>query len=680
MSRWLRCLGPLLLGLCLGAAPPVELGQENRLALAGHMEMLTGAPAANLEQALQAAAEGRFVAVPGNLNKGYSNDPMWVRFTVRLSGNARPITWLEVKPAYLREVTVFTPRPDGGYEATTAGAGLPFAVRQIPYLVPVFSLDAPAQPGEATYYLRAQTPGARLLRPVLWEPSTFQEAVGTEALLYGIFFGVGLIILATNLIYLIKLRESIHFYYAVYVGAMLLMFATLNGHAERYLFPGSDLSIRWGVPLSVVVQPWLAVYIFSILTDFGSAFPRLDRAYRAVGLGLTIVFLLATALGAYYRVVELIHVVFLPIIAINLVGGLIMALRRNRTALFFLLAWFPQLLGSLFRVLSNLSLLHVDFLAEYGMHIGAMVHLILMSLPLADYMGRIKEERDAALRGTLETTLRHQRELEGQVEARTQELRHEQARTAEALDHEREVVAEQRQFLSLVSHEFRTPLAVMDGAAQMARLSVDPAPPELTRSTQSIQQGVGNLLHLLDTWLTTDRITSGLRALKTEPVALPELLTEVVKRAADASQRDLRANLDELTATALLDRDLLGAALLNLLDNALKYSPANSPVHLRAQVLKGWLHLEVTDQGQGIPADQLQHITTRYFRGRNVGQTPGLGLGLHLVRTIAELHGGRFELESTEGQGTTARLVLPVKVEPDAARPGPHRARRPRST
>ncbi|NTW84615.1 MAG: sensor histidine kinase [Holophagaceae bacterium] len=661
MSGLLRSLGFLLLGLSLWAAPPVELGQHDRLPLAGHMEVLMGAPAGTLEQALQAAAEGRFVPLAGNVTKGYGKDPMWVRFTLRLSGKQRPISWLEVKPSYLREVSLFTPRPDGGYEAAIAGAGLPFAVRQIPYLAPVFRLEAPAQPGtEATYYLRAETPGARVLRPILWDPATFQQAVSTEALLYGLFYGVGLIILVTNLIYLIKLREPIHFYYAAYVAAMLLMFATLNGHAERYLFPGSDLSIRWGVPLSVVVQPWLAVYIFSVLTDFGSAFPRLDRAYRAVGVGLTAVFLFATALGGYYRVAPLTQLALLVIIVANLAGALVMSLRRNRTAMFYLLAFSPQLIGGLFRVASNLSMHNADFLAEYGMHLGAMVHLVLMSLPLADRMGRIKEERDAAQRETLETIARHQVELEGQVEARTRELREEQARTAEALQRERQVVAEQRQFLSLVSHEFRTPLAVMDGAAQMARLSVDAPPADLLRSTQSIQQGVGSLLHLLDTWLTTDRIASGLRALQPEPVVLPALLTEVVKRAADTSRRDLRADLDDLPKTTLCDRDLLGAALLNLLDNAFKYSPAGSPVHLRAQAQDGWLQLEVQDQGQGIPADQLPQLTTRYFRGRNVGQIPGMGLGLHLVRTIAELHGGRLELESTEGQGTTARLVLPV--------------------
>ena len=670
MNRLVRSLGLLLLGLSLWAAPPVELGQDDRLPLAGHMEILTGAPAATLEQALLGAAEGRFVPLAGNVAKGYGQDPMWVRFTLRLSGLQRPISWLEVKPAYLREVTLFTPRADGSFEAATAGAGLPFAVRQIPYLAPVFRLEAPAQPGtEATYYLRAETPGARILRPVLWDPATFQQAVSTEALLYGLFYGVGLIILVTNLIYLIKLREPIHFYYAAYLAAVLMMFATLNGHAERYLFPGSDLSIRWGVPLSVVVQPWLAVYIFSILTDFGTAFPRLDRAYRTTGLALTAFFLLAAALGGYYRVAPLTQVVFLPIIAINLIGALVMALRGNRTATFYLLAFSPQLLGGFFRVSSNLSLHNVDFLAEYGMHIGAMVHLILMSLPLADRMGRIKEERDAALRETLETVAQHQRELEGQVEARTRELQQEQARTAEALDREREVVAEQRQFLSLVSHEFRTPLAVMDGAAQMARLSVEPPPKELLHSTYTIQKGVGSLLHLLDTWLTSDRLASGLRALKTEPVVLPELLTDVVKRATQASRRELQADLEALPETTLCDRDLLGAALLNLVDNALKYSPPDTPVQVRAKVQEGWLHLEVQDRGQGIPADQLPQITTRYFRGRNVGHTPGMGLGLHLVRTIADLHGGRFELDSVEGQGTTARLVLPVEGAKSASKP-----------
>ena len=125
--------------------------------------------------------------------------------------------------------------------------------------------------------------------------------------------------------------------------------------------------------------------------------------------------------------------------------------------------------------------------------------------------------------------------------------------------------------------------------------------------------------------------------------------------------------VEALPPTYTGDRDLLGAALQNLLANALKYSPEGSAIEVRGRVKDGWLHLEITDQGCGIPADQMAQLGGRYFRGRNTTSIPGLGLGLEMVRTVASLHGGRLELESVEGQGTTARLVLPCRPAPGLA-------------
>ena len=671
----IRHLGRLLLGLfSLGAmaATPVEVGKADRQSLAGHMEILEGRQASSLAEALQAASEGRFVPLPGNVSKGYGKEDVWVRFTINGTSDPHQEGWLEVGPSYTQEVTLHVPKPGGGYVASTAGAWFPFQLREVPYLNPVFRFGGSGHPlstAPATCYLQLRTRSARILEPVLWKPAAFQAVISREFLLFGAFFGIALIIMLTNLLYWLRLREPVQIQYAGYLATMVLLFATIAGFAKQFLLPDSAASLSIWMPLAMAVHPWLAVLLFSTLTEFGSAYPRLDRGYRRLSLALTILFLLVSLTGHYYDIAALEVGSLLLIVLVNLAGAWAMSLRQNRAAWLYGLAFGPYLLGALFRLTFLFGWLSSRFLGEHAMQVAAIFHIILMNFPLAERLGRIKKERDQALLAALEATERSQRELEAQVEERTRELKEEQARTSAALDHERMIVQEQQQFLSLVSHEFRTPLAVMDGAAQMARLSVDPAPPELTRSTQSIQQGVSNLLHLLDTWLTTDRIASGLRALKTEPVALPALLTEVVKRAADISRRDLRAELDDLPATTHCDRDLLSAALLNLLDNAIKYSPVGSPVSLRAQVREGCLHLEVRDKGKGIPVDQLQQIATRYSRGRNVGQIPGLGLGLHLVRTIAKLHGGRLEVESTEGQGTTARLVLPVQGAASACAP-----------
>ena len=663
MTRFLRSLLLALAGLALSAVPPpLVLEPGGRTPLAGHMEVLEGPPVASLEGALRAAAEGRFQPLRGNLARGYGLDPIWVRFALAVPAAGLPMQWLEVRPGDLHRITLYLPDPGGGHTARTFGALVPFSSREVPHHTVVFPLggaDRPLPGPVATCYLQVDTQGPRLLAPILWTPSAFSRAATTEGLMFGAFYGIGLILALANLIYWRKVRDPIQVQYACYLLSTVLLIATLEGHAGQFLFPGSTRSITWLLPLAIIPMPWVAVHIFSTLTQFGTVNPRLDRAYRAFSLAVSGLALVPSVLGHYYTVAPLIQVALLLIVLCNLGGAAFMAARGHRTATFYLLAFSPYLVGALFRIARNFSLAPPGFLGDYAMYLGAIAHFALMTLPLAVHLGRFRRERDQALAEAMEASQRHQRELENEVDARTRELREEQSRTLAALEAERRVVADQRQFLSMVSHEFRTPLAVMDGAAQMARLSVDPPPPELLRSSQAVQSGVGTLLHLLDTWLTTDRIASGLRELKVGPVDPAALLSGLVQRASEATQREVRLDLGDLPPTLPWDRDLMGAAIQNLLDNALKYAPEDRPVGVRARLHEGWLHLEVLDEGQGIPADQLPQIGSRYFRGRNVGAIPGMGLGLHLVRTIAELHGGRMEVESIVGRGTTARLLLP---------------------
>lgn len=120
---------------------------------------------------------------------------------------------------------------------------------------------------------------------------------------------------------------------------------------------------------------------------------------------------------------------------------------------------------------------------------------------------------------------------------------------------------------------------------------------------------------------------------------------------------DLPTPLPQLDA----DPDLLGVLLHNLLENALKYAPAPSPVALVVTVAGPRLVLEVRDQGPGIPPEEQGQVFETYQRGSAVHGIPGAGLGLALVARIAELHRGRVELDSTPGQGTRVRVYLPLR-------------------
>lgn len=325
MMRFLSCLLAGILSLAAGAAPPVALGHGDRQPLAGHLDMLTGPPAATLEEALQAAAEGRFRPIPGNAAQGYGPHDVWLRFSLDVPEGASPETWLEVGPPFLQRVTLYQPLPGGGYRASVTGAWLPFRERSLAHPNLLFRLGGAAQPlpgPRSTCYLQVRTRSARLVRPVLWSPEAYGEAAAIEALLQGAFLGITLILVIANALYGIRLRAATQLSYAGYLVSMMLMFAGLEGLAGQFLFPGSAAASRILVPIAISLQPWFAVALFSSLTDFGKAHPRLDLAYRWFGGGTTIVLLLASFVGRYYDVAATGQAAILVIVVANTLGAI----------------------------------------------------------------------------------------------------------------------------------------------------------------------------------------------------------------------------------------------------------------------------------------------------------------------------------------------------------------------
>ena len=668
MFQRVRCLLILLLSVAGWGMDAITLQASGRQVLAGHLELLEGS-ADSLEAALAAGEQGRFRPLPGNLAKGYGNGETWLRFRLEVPPDPPLEAYLEVGPFYLQEVTLFVPQGAGAYRAFTSGTRVPFRSRALPYRDVVFPLGGPGQTlpaGQtATCYLRVRTRSNLVVKPVLWSPPTFMDAAVREGIFFGAFFGIALIMLLANLIQWFIVRERLNLFYAAYLGSVVLYFGGTEGFFSQFLLPGKPW---WGAflgQLSLAFFPLLTVRLFSSLQDLKASHPGWDRWLNRLASWITLGASGAILLGHYYQITAALQVSLLLIGWGTMSFTALRALRRNRQALLYLLAFGPYTLGATLRIMRNLTWLPPSFLSEYGVQIGAFFHICLMTLPQAYLVRRMKRERDEALRDALESAKRHGQQLEAQVEARTSEVRAQQARTAEALVQERMVVTEQRQFLQMVSHEFRTPLAVIDGSAQMTGLAATRSPEEVVRRTGTIRRSTRRLLNILDTWLTQDRIASGLHIMKSDVIQLAEWLQLQVASAREhAPDREVHLRITAIPETLVGDLELLEVALRNLLDNALKYSPKDAPVELLACTRGEQLCLEVVDRGPGLPADELDSIGTRYFRGRGSASTPGLGLGLSLVRTITAQHGGRLELESPGGHGTTARLLLPL------ARPG----------
>jgi signal transduction histidine kinase len=246
----------------------------------------------------------------------------------------------------------------------------------------------------------------------------------------------------------------------------------------------------------------------------------------------------------------------------------------------------------------------------------------------------------------------------------------EQAAALEAgLENERRLTEQQRDFITMTSHEFRTPLTIIDGHAQRlikTRDRLDPA--DAADRGGRIRSAVQRITNIMDSLLGASRVLDGRAAFHPCDLDPGALLRDACQAHRDANRGVVIVeDLESLPATMHGDPKLLFHAFSNLISNAIKFSPPSSPTEVRAREEAGWLVVQVRDQGIGIPERDRVRLFERYFRGSNATSIAGTGVGLHLVSMVVELHRGEVYAESLEGVGSRFVVRLPIAASADGA-------------
>ena len=229
---------------------------------------------------------------------------------------------------------------------------------------------------------------------------------------------------------------------------------------------------------------------------------------------------------------------------------------------------------------------------------------------------------------------------------------------------EREVNELKGRFVSMVSHEFQTPLGITMSAVELLRNYLNRLPPaKLTELLEDIYQSTLRMSGLMEQVLLLGRVESGRAGFRSLPLDLPELVARIGDETQSATNRRceirVRAGAPELSG-ANGDESLLRHILSNLVSNAVKYSPAGGQVELTVRRDRDEAVFTVVDQGLGIPQADQGRLFEAFHRAANVGQTPGTGLGLLIVKRCVDLHRGRIEFVSEEGRGSTFTVYLPL--------------------
>ncbi|MBI1327259.1 MAG: sensor histidine kinase [Alphaproteobacteria bacterium] len=233
-----------------------------------------------------------------------------------------------------------------------------------------------------------------------------------------------------------------------------------------------------------------------------------------------------------------------------------------------------------------------------------------------------------------------------------------------ALEKEQEATAVQKQFISMVSHEFRTPLAIIDGNAQLMERRPDELSGEtVLKRTKAIRGAVSRLLQMVDGVLSANSLQTGML----KPVlqqfdiaALIGLLCEEQRMVHEALELALEIKLadDEV----VWDRKLITIILSNLLSNAVKYAPESPKVNVSCYEQDGHIHIVVADNGIGIPEHEIPYIFEKFYRATSAASIPGTGLGLSLTQELVNLLGGTIQVHSKFGQGSSFAVLLPREV------------------
>ncbi|EMF0913522.1 TPA: sensor histidine kinase [Klebsiella oxytoca] len=568
---------------------------------------------------------------------GYSKKTFWLRTSLPAAYFSGEQRWLQLGPPFIDRLTVYY-RPygsDSPWKQKEFGDHAPARDSDLDYRESVLILAPPPTKAGYEMVFRLQSSSTLILLATLSSPQEFVRSATLDTAFWSFYFGLAVIASGIALWLAVALRRRLLWGICLFSLNYPLV-AALHGYPE-WLFGDALLPVQdYMISCLSLVSYATALWLHSEVFDLKKNMPRLHQLLLAA-IGLNIALQISIPLGFYGRAMQIEAGIFFIASPVLLITSWMLWRRKAVDMNTLLLGLLPPV----YVVSAGLALLSVHGVIPFHTRVystwqyALIIHIVTV---LIIAVLRVRAENRTLMR--------------------KQQL-------ARELQIEREASFHQRQFMGMVAHEFRTPLAILEAALENLRLCP-------TVSTQSarldrMQRATTRLVQLTDNCLADARLSSrDLHADRQNAELLP-----VIYIAATVVDLSLNHYLHVIcegqtvgpqspSPVLFIDSGLLCIAIANLLDNSVKYS-ASGEIRIEIYRLQKGFEIRIGDRGPGIAPEQVEHIFERYRRGETHTTTPaGTGLGLYVARQIIQAHGGELCLAKNTADGCEFALTLPL--------------------
>lgn len=297
-----------------------------------------------------------------------------------------------------------------------------------------------------------------------------------------------------------------------------------------------------------------------------------------------------------------------------------------------------------------------------GRFVVAFVNDISLRKQSEDALRELNAELEQKVADRTASLSRLVKQQEGQM----QEIKQKDDELRKALQKEKDLNELKSRFVSMASHEFRTPLStVLSSSYLISRYTAAEEQPQREKHIQRIVSSVNLLTDILNDFLSVGKIEEGRIHVRPATINVETIISSTVQELFELNKKNQRIHYQHNgLAEAMMDPALLKHIILNLLSNAIKFSPEGSAISVSSEREGQQLTIRIRDEGLGISEEDQAHLFERFFRGNNVSDIQGTGLGLHIVAKYTELMDGTIQCRSQVGHGTEFILTFQIPTQP----------------